>query len=239
MILQVSPESSAFVRGAAACVLALHISGGGMALLSGGAALASRKGGRLHRLAGNIFFVSMLVMSAIGAVVSPFLRPPQWGSVVAGVFTFYLVATAWATVRRRDVGLFEIGAFVVASGVVVGGAVLAVRAMGDPAFARGTQPGVTFVFAAVAALAAVGDLRMIVRGRVLGTRRIARHLWRMCLALFIAAGSLFLGQPKVFPPSLRGSPILFVPEIAVLLAMVFWLIRVRLTRRGARLVTQV
>ncbi len=34
---------------------------------------------------------------------------------------------------------------------------------------------------------------MLARGGVLGAKRIARHLWRMCFGLFIAAGSFFLG----------------------------------------------
>jgi hypothetical protein len=34
---------------------------------------------------------------------------------------------------------------------------------------------------------------MLLRGGVVGTQRVARHLWRMCFGLFIAAGSFFLG----------------------------------------------
>ena len=61
MILQVSAGSSWLVRGAAALILIVHISGAGIGLLSGAAALLFRKGGRLHRIAGNVFFVSMPV----------------------------------------------------------------------------------------------------------------------------------------------------------------------------------
>jgi hypothetical protein len=86
-----------------------------------------------------------------------------------------------------------------------------------------------FAFTAVAALAAAGDLKLILHGGISGARRIKRHLSRMCVALFIAAASFFLGQPKVFPASVRGSFILFVPEIAILGLLVFWMIRVRRT----------
>jgi len=51
----------------------------------------------------------------------------------------------------------------------------------------------------------------------------------MCFALFIAAGSFFLGQQQVFPVSVRGSPLLLVPVLAVLALMLFWLCRVRFT----------
>jgi hypothetical protein len=37
-------------------------------------------------------------------------------------------------------------------------------------------------------------------------------------------------DPEVFPVSLRGSPVLFVPVLAVLALMIFWLCRVRFRR---------
>lgn len=36
--------------------------------------------------------------------------------------------------------------------------------------------------------------RETIGGGVRGTSRIARHLWRMCLGLFVAAGFFFLGS---------------------------------------------
>ena len=228
MILQVSPESSWLVRAAAALVLNLHIGAAGVGLLSGAAALLVRKGARLHRLAGNVFFVSMLVMAGVGACVAPFL--PQRGSVLGGTFTFYLVATGWMTVRRKagGSGRFEIGALLFAVGIAVAGVALGLLAARSPG---GKLDGIPapphFVFAGLAALAATLDLRLVLVGGIAGAARIARHLWRMCLALLIAAFSFFLGQPLVFPAWLRGSAILFVPEIWVLGMLLYWLVRVR------------
>jgi hypothetical protein len=82
------------------------------------------------------------------------------------------------------------------------------------------------LFVIIGTLATVGDLRLLLRRGIAGRARLARHLWRMCAALFIAAGSLFLGQQQVFPASLRGSPWLFVPELAILALLLFWLCRV-------------
>jgi hypothetical protein len=237
MTLEVSPENSALVRGAAMAILVLHIGGGSVGILSGAMAMVARKGSRLHRRAGHLFFVSMLVMSAIGAAVSPFLPRAQWGNVVAGVFTFYLVATAWATARRNsEVGAFEVGALVTATSVALGGLALGLLSTTHPALISGTPLGALLVFAGIAALAAAGDLRILLRGQPAGRARIVRHLWRMCLALFVAAGSLFLGQPKVFPPPLRGSPVLFLPELAVLVALLFWLVRLRIGKAAAALI---
>lgn len=49
-----------------------------------------------------IFVYSMLVLSASGAVMAA-LKPEQI-SVIAGMLTFYLVITAWHTVRRPENG---------------------------------------------------------------------------------------------------------------------------------------
>ena len=231
MILQISPGSSWLIRGAAALILSLHITSAGVGILSGSLALLARKGSQLHRKAGNWFFVSMLTMSAIGAAVAPFL--PDRISTVAAVLTFYLVATAWVTVRRNDggAGPFGIGAAIVAVCIAVTGMMFGLQAANSATGVIEGQPaGAAFMFATVATLAAIGDLSTIVRRGVVGERRIARHLWRMCFALFIAAGSFFLGQQQVFPAFLRGSTLLFLPEIAVLGLMIFWLVRVRFTK---------
>jgi hypothetical protein len=231
MILQVSPESSVLVRGGAALILALHISGGSVGILSGTVALLARKGSPTHRLAGNIFFVAMLVMSGIGACVAPFL--PDRGSAVMGAFTFYLTASAWMTVKRKagSVGVFEKAALCMVLGCVAAALSFGLQAANSPGGLDGNPPALFFVFGSVMTLAAVLDLRMISRGGISGAPRIARHVWRMCFALFIATGSFFLGQQKVMPPFMHGSPILVALGIAPLPFMIFWLLRVRFTSR--------
>jgi len=232
VILPVSPDSPPWVFAAAKSILFLHIGGGSVGILSGAVALLARKGERLHRIAGTVFFVSMLIMSGIGAVVAPFL--PQRLSSVTGVLTFYLVATAWMTVRRKEgrIGRFEIGALFVALGASAADVILALQGAHSTSGLIDGQPyQAGFVFGSIAAFAATLDLKVILHRGISGAQRIARHLWRMCFALFIAAFSLFLGQPQVFPKALRDSPILFLPEIAVAGLMLFWLFRVHLTNR--------
>jgi uncharacterized membrane protein len=239
MILHLGPDTPFIIRAAATSALVLHIGGASLGLASGAVAMATRKGGRVHRASGNVFFVSMLTMAGIGAVVSPMLNDRV--SAVMGVLTFYLTATAWAVVRRKPdrVGRFEVGAMATAIGVVVADIWLVRIGIASPdGMVDGLPYGIALVFGAVAALAAGLDLRMIRSGGVSGPSRIARHLWRMCLALFIAAGS-FAGQPRAQPEAIRGASWLFLPALAVLVLMAFWLVRIRFTgrRAAARLAT--
>lgn len=211
--------------------LIVHVSAGSIGILSGAVALSVSKGGRLHRAAGNVFFVSMLTMATMATCLAALI--PQRNNVVGGVFVFYLVGTAWMTVRRREgsAGLFEYSAILVALAVVVADLIFGLQATHSPkGKLDGFPAAIYFGTACIAAIGAAGDLGMILRGGISGARRIARHLWRMCLALFFAAGSFFIGQQKVMPAFMHGSPILLALGISPLFVMVFWLIRVRLTK---------
>jgi hypothetical protein len=84
-----------------------------------------------------------------------------------------------------------------------------------------------FVFATLTAFLALTDLNMILRGGLAGVPRIARHLWRMCLAFFFATSFFFIGQQKVMPVFLHRSPVLLVLGLAPLALLIFWAIRVR------------
>lgn len=241
--LQIGAQSHWLWHAGAATILTLHIAGGSIGIVSGAAALAVRKGGRLHRVAGNVFFVSMMVMAAIGAFVAPFLASAQgdgkrFDSIIA-FFTCYLVATSWATVKRKagTIGAFEKAAFGFASLLAAAAFLFGARAAGDPDGLVGGFPAQGYyVLGGFIALAAALDLRTILRGGVTGVPRIARHLWRMCVALFIATSSFFFGQQDVLPQALRDLPILLlILGFGPLAAMLFWLIRIRFSKAIARL----
>jgi hypothetical protein len=100
----------------------------------------------------------------------------------------------------------------------------------------GVPAGMILFLGTVCLLAAIGDLRMIREGGLRGTRRLARHLWRMCFGLFIATGSFFLGQMKFIPAPIRVVPLLFVLAIGPLVILVYWMWRVRLRRRVSGLI---
>jgi len=84
-----------------------------------------------------------------------------------------------------------------------------------------------FIFGTAALLFVAGDVRVISLGGLSGKRRIGRHLRRMCVALFIATGSFFLGQQQVFPELVRRSNLLYIPALLPMAILAFWLFRVR------------
>jgi uncharacterized membrane protein len=208
--------------------LAAHIGGGSLGVLSGYGAVSARKGEHWHRLFGKVFVASMMIMAVAAASLAFWIN--QKANIAGGILAFYLVATAWVTVKREEAGIGPIDYALPFLAAGVAGAMLTwgVEAAASPTGTLdGGTPALYYVFGTFAAFAALLDMKVILQGGLSGTPRIARHLWRMCVALFFAAGSFFLGQQKVMPHFMRGSPLLFVPAFAPLALMVFWLVRIR------------
>jgi hypothetical protein len=209
-------------------MLLLHIAAGTLGMLSGFVAVFLLKGSRRHGLAGKVFVVSMLCLSATGTFLAVLKAEP--GNILGGTLTFYLVITAWLTARRSDgkPGIFDWGAFFVVLAVGVIEATFGIEAATSPTGLKyELPPWPFFLFSSVALLATVGDVRMLVRRGVSGTQRLARHLWRMCFALFVAAASIFLARQQLFPALMRQTGMLLLLSFLPLILMIFWLIRVR------------
>src|SRR6266566_9121578 len=209
-------------------LLVLHIIAGTLGMLSGFVAVFLLKGSRRHGLAGNVFVVTMLTLSASGVWLA--VMKSQRGNILGGALTFYLVATAWITARRRngEPGVFDWGAFLVVSVVGASHLTFGLEAASSQTGLKYGYPAWPYFFmGSVALLASVGDIRMLWRRGISGTQRIARHLWRMCFALFIAAGSIFLARQQLFPAIMRQTGALVFLSFLPLILMIFWLIRIR------------
>ncbi len=218
--------------------LLVHIVAGALGLVSGYVALYAAKGGTLHRRSGLLFVYAMLTMSVGGIVMAAGRGVAPAVNIPAALLTAYLVVTALTTVRPPAAGSrwLTLGAMLVAFTVGLTSLTFGFEAIAGGGKRNG-MPALPFVmFGVVGLLGTVGDLRVIRSGPLRGAPRIARHLWRMCFALFIAALSFFIGQAKVIPKPVRILPLLALPVLAVLVTMFYWLWRVRIRRtfRGVR-----
>lgn len=222
-------------------ILIGHICAGTLGLLSGTAAMSFRKGSARHIVAGKIFVASMLIMGAAAAYLAVVRHQPN--NIGGGIVTFYLILTAWLTARRRDGQTSRFDWILLLIPLVIGslGWMNGIKIVRSGATSQdGVPVGMTFFMGSVMLLAGVGDVRMLVRGGVRGTARIARHLWRMCFGLFIAAGSFFMGPSnrpfrflatigiaKHLPYALFSMTLYLILTIAPLVVLVFWMVRVR------------
>jgi uncharacterized membrane protein len=205
-------------------VLSLHVAAGGLALLLGAVALSVPKGGTLHRRSGQLFVGAMLVMAATAAIL---------GNVGGGVMTAYFVVTAWRTVGAESAGSGRVLAVAAATAGGLGLLTLlgGVKAFTSPGRSTDGVPFLMFFFlATVLLLAAAGDVRVLRRGMPRGRPRLARHLWRMCFALFIATGSFFSVRERVariLPEPFTALPMRMLPIVLLFGTMLYWLWRLR------------
>ncbi len=233
--LQARPGDPLWMHLGADALLYAHIGGGAIGLLSGAVAIASRKGQRIHRTAGAVFFVSMLVTYAIGAGVAPFLETGQRPNFVAGIMALYLLVSGWLAARERveiKAGAKQYVGLAIALGLVAMGATFAwMGSQSETGTVDGSPPQAFFLFMIAGTFAAIGELHVILRKTIRGVARTARHLWRMCFSMFIASGSLFFGQPQVFPQWFHDTTAPIWLGVFPILAMLIWLVIVRIPRR--------
>src|SRR5882762_7278147 len=231
-------------------ILIIHICGGIVGVLSGSTALLVRKGSPLHRNAGVAFVISMMTMAAAGAYVA--LTKSQPPNVIAGAFTFYLVATAWLTVTRKEkeTGGLEWGLVLLGLAAGTSSLILGWQAAHSTTGVETGDSVLLYIFGSVALLSAAGDIRMLIRGGVAGAQRLVRHLWRMGIALFIAAGSFFLGmssdpvlqrtglRARLFTDAVRKTHLPEVPVLLIVILTIFWVCRVMFTNAYKKPETQ-
>jgi uncharacterized membrane protein len=212
-------------------IILVHILAGGLGLVAGAVALSATKGATLHRKSGILFVYAMITMSFSGAVIAV-LRGIETNAL-GGLLAAYLVITALTTVRPPAARLrwLNLGAMLVALAIGLTSVTLSLELIvrGDGS-RHGVPTPMLFIFAAVALLASVGDVRMLRSGGIRGARRLARHLWRMCFAFFIATGSFFLGQADEIPEPLRINGLLVILALAPLMALLYWVWRVRVRK---------
>jgi len=216
-------------------LLPIHIAAGGLAIILGGLALLAPKGGPVHRRAGLLFVYAMLTMGLSGSTLA--LRQSLTNAnVIGGFMSAYFVTTALTTVRPPSIWTrrLNVAALIVAIGLVLYEITLGLAALGSPHRAiNGVPFFMLFFLATVTSLAAIGDLRAMRAGALRGASRLARHLWRMCFALFIAAGSFFSIRARVarvLPAPLTTGTMRALPVLLIFIAMFYWLWRVRSRR---------
>jgi uncharacterized membrane protein len=212
-------------------LLPVHIVAGGLAIILGGVALLAAKGGALHRQAGRLFVYAMVTMGTSASILA--LRHGFDPNFLGGLTSVYFVLTALFTVRRSSSWSRRatLGAMLLAFSLALFEIALGLRALASPHWIlNGVPAPMMFFLAGVTMSAGAGDLRLLRSGALRGAARLRRHLWRMCFALFIAAGSFFSIRARVariLPEPFLSGPMRALPVLLVFVAMFYWLWRVR------------
>jgi uncharacterized membrane protein len=216
--------------------LLVHVLGGGLGLLSGYVALYAMKGATLHRKSGMVFVWAMLTMSVTALLVSAVEGVAPAINIPSALLTFYLVVTSLTTVWPSGMTSRSLdrASMFMAVAIGIGCFALAIGAIAQ----GGAQAGLAFplvLFGGVALAAGEGDRRVLRDGELRGAARLKRHLWRMCFALFVASIAFYLGPNRV-PAFMRAPALRGLGVLLPLIAMSYWLWKLRAKRSTRRLV---
>lgn len=208
-----------------------HIILGTIAVLAGAIAISARKGAITHINTGRLFAVTMILASGFGAVLGLLKWSSLYITFHAGILGVTLITSSWLTIRTRA---SQVNHLSLAVGITNFANTLALITAGfhanslPEAIWLGFHASDYFFLSGMAGIAAIGDINLLFRKTLSKKHRLARHLWRMCLGFFIAAGSAFTGPgASVFPQSVQESGILSAPEVIIICLMLFWLLRTR------------
>lgn len=214
-----------------------HVALGTGAILAGVVAFAAPKGRPIHILAGRGFVVMMALSSALGAILGLIKADQFYITFHAGILALTLILSAWMAARDRSGR--PGGAYLILTGIAlintVALGVVGVKALGATGgMLMGFAAEDYFFLAGLSGLVVITDASLLFRKTVSDRHRIARHLWRMGLGFFIAAGSAFTGPgAKAFPEVVQASGLLILPELITLALIVFWLIFTLVRREKA------
>lgn len=212
--LEFAKETSLVLHWGAKLLLYAHIGGGMIGMFAGTVASLATKGNNTHRKAGHVFYMAMLICYLIGALVAPFLQTGQRTNFVAGILALYLLTSGISAARRRNfkASYTEKLGLAIALTITLLGTCFIFLASNSPTGTIDDSPPQAFILFVVAgSMALIGEIRVLFKKTLTNIQRTIRHLWRMCFSFFIASGSLFFGQPGVFPEWFNGSilPLLF------------------------------
>ncbi len=209
----------------------VHVLLGIAAILAGCIALYAKKGQVTHIKFGHTFTGTMVFSSAIGGVLGLLKFSAFFITTLAGILSITLVLSGVLAVQRgkantprqeRRIATLNGLNFL----VIFSSGIFATQSLNGILF--GFHAEDYFFLSAMAAIALCGDLRYFSSKTLTHANRLIRHLWRMCLGLFIAVGSAFTGPGmNAFPETIQNSGLLPLPEFIILIVMIFWLVRIR------------
>lgn len=195
---------------------------------------AAAKGVALHRRSGKLFVGSMTIMGLLGALMAAISGVWREVNVPAGVLTVYFVLTAFTAVRPLSHGKrwLEMAGLMVALGIGLTCLTFGMQAIMHGGKRAGIPAFPFFLFGITGTIAGLQDMQVIrAAAPLMGIARLRWHLWRMSFALFVAAMSFFIGHADVIPQPYRVRPLLAIPALLPLAAMLYWLWRVRAKRK--------
>ncbi|MEX1003551.1 MAG: DUF2306 domain-containing protein [Crocinitomicaceae bacterium] len=197
-----------------------HVFLGGIALLAGAIALASKKGGRFHRLSGKIFFYSLLVsaLTAMSLSTMPGHENPFLFTI--GIFCVYFILSGYLALRHKNPTVHLLPDQLISLTMLLTGVIM----IAFPVIYYGGFNIVMTVFGALGIFLSIQDFRLYRNKERLQKNYLSSHLVKM-IAAYISAFTAFVVVNQ-FLPGIYGW---LAPGFVGTFFILFW------TRRVAKI----
>lgn len=207
---------------------ALHIVMGMVVIVSGSTAFLVKKGSRQHKLAGQ-WFVASQVLIGLVVLIQACVTPNNISSlgVLFMCLIVYLVVSAWLTIHHSKTKIvsLDIAMPFVALSIATAGLVMGFDAPYHPSTAKDLPPTEAyFFFSAVAFMSMLLDVRYLNKRGLQGKQQIVRHVWRMSFALCFAVSAPF-SQGEVVLVWITEKPLQSILQMLVVIVAIFWIYR--------------
>ena len=206
-------------------LLVVHIAAGAVALAAAVAALATAKGGRMHRLTGRVYTLAMATVFVTAIPLA--LIVSNLFLLIIAAFSFYLVFAGWRFARNRSGTAHWVDWTAVS---ILGLTALAMWVYAGVIAAAGDAQWVTLaLFGAIAGGLSLADFRFHRSTAKPGKRRIARHLTNMLAGTIATVTAVLVVNVDTDPVWL----VWILPTVVITPLIVWWNVRIA-SPRGRR-----
>ena len=195
-------------------LIIIHAGFGGIALLAGGIALSTKKGGKIHKKSGIVFFYTMLASAIVAFVIStlPNHHSPFLFSI--GVFSIYFLLIGYRSIRFKRKNMSSKTERIISATMMF----VAVGMILLPLILQGVLNIVLTVFGGTALIFTIRNLKLYKNPEKLNKSWLKLHLGNM-IGGYIAATTAFVVVNNFFP-SFYGW---FIPGIIGGIFIIYWI----------------
>jgi uncharacterized membrane protein len=196
----------------------IHATFGGFALLTGGIALIVKKGGKLHKKSGKVFYYTLLISAflSLAVAVMPKHHSPFLFSI--GVFSCYFIVGGYRSLRFKQAKFDLKWDKIISYTIIITGIAMILY----PVLLHGKLNMVLLVFGLVGLLFGMQDLRAYKDSATLQKKWLKMHLGKM-IGGYIASVTAFFVVSQILP----GIWNWFVPGLVGGAYISFWSLKLK------------
>lgn len=209
-------------------LLVLHIAGGSIGLVSGTINLIRKKGDKLHKMIGTIFYYGMLITGTTSLLLAA-IHPNHFLFII-GVFTLYLVVTGQRYLAKSRKGSIDSFDRIITYAMMA--AAISFITIGTYYLVNSNFFGAVYiVFGGFGLLFVKGDLTYYAGKSRFKNYPLLSHIQRMTGGYIAALTAFLVVNSDKFPEGVPAVAAWLAPTILVVPLIIYWSRRYQVGRK--------